>query len=68
MPSSKYKFSEPISYDHVITDANGAGKIGELRIKPSSILWKSKGSHKYHSKSLDDFVAWIQANGNEVDK
>ena len=68
MPTSKYKFSEPICYDHVIMDANGGGKIGELRIKPSSILWKEKGAHKYRSASLDDFAAWIHRNGNEVDK
>lgn len=49
-------------------DANGGGKIGELRIKPSSILWKAKGARRYHSIPLDDFADWIRANGKEVDK
>jgi len=68
MPASKYKFDSPASYDHEISDANGRGKIGELRVKPSSILWKSKGQHQYKSVRLDDFIAWIEENGKSVGK
>jgi hypothetical protein len=66
MPASKYEFNKPVSHDHEIWGINGAGKIGELRIKPSSILWKSKGQQKYKSIPLDDFIAWIEKEGNPV--
>jgi hypothetical protein len=66
MPTSKYKFLEPGSYDHEIGEANGSGKVGELRLKPSSILWKPKGKQKYFSISIDQFAVWIEANGNQV--
>jgi len=68
MPASTNKFVQPTSYDHVIADDLTDTKIGELRVKPSSILWKPKGSHKYHSVSLGDFIAWITANGALVAK
>ena len=69
MPASKYEFLEPESYDHKIGDAAACGgKIGELRIKPSSILWKPKGKHQFFSAPLDKFRKWIEANGKLVDK
>lgn len=68
MPASKNKFLAPSSYDHEIGDADDGTKVGELRIKPSSILWKGKGEHKYRSVSLDDFVAWITTAGTLVKK
>jgi hypothetical protein len=33
--------------------------IGHLRIKPSSIMWKPTGAHKYHRVSLQKFTDWI---------
>ncbi len=68
MPASKYKFLDPSSFDHAIGDADDGSKIGELRVKPSSVLWKGKGQHQYHSVSLDDFITWITQNGKLVDK
>ena len=68
MPASKYQFNSPTSYDHEISDANGGGKIGELRLKPSSILWKSKGKQQYRSIPLDDFILWIEEKGKLVAK
>lgn len=62
MPASTNEFNRPDSYDHEIWRVNG-GKIGEYRIKPSSILWKSKGQQKYKSVPLDDFIAWIEKEG-----
>jgi len=59
MPGSKNTFSEPESYDHAIKDKDTGQKIGELRIKPSSILWKPKGAHKYFTAPLDDFAGWM---------
>ena len=59
MPGSVNKFLEPDSYDHVIGDADTGNKVGELRVKPSSILWKPKGAQKWHSASLDEFADWM---------
>jgi hypothetical protein len=66
MPPSKYKFLEPVSYDHLIGESPSGGKIGEIRIKPSSLLWKPKGQQKYYSASLDDFAEWIVKFGKQV--
>lgn len=66
MPGAKYKFVTPVSYDHEIHNADGKGKIGELRIKPSSILWKSKGQQKYRAVPLDDFIKWIEEIGKQA--
>ena len=66
MPSSKYKFVENEAYDHRI--GGDAGIIGTLRVKPSSILWKPKGSHQFFSISLDDFCDWIKTKGKPVEK
>jgi hypothetical protein len=68
LPASKNKFIAAGSYDFEIADANGAGKIGELRLKPSSILWKPKSQRKYLSISLEEFVDWIKQNGKTVDR
>ena len=59
MPASVNKFAAPDHYEHEFEDAANGGKVGTLRIKPSSILWKPKGAHKFHSVSLDDFVGWM---------
>ena len=68
MPKSKNRFVQPMSYDFVIEAADGSRKIGELRIKPSSILWKPKSAQQYRSVTLEDFELWIVAQGKLVDK
>ncbi len=68
MPASKYEFKAQTACDHEIQAPDGGGKIGELRVKPSSILWKSKGQQDYRSISLDDFIKWIEAEGKLVSK
>jgi hypothetical protein len=60
MPSSVNVFGEPESYDHFIYEKESQNKVGELRVKPSSILWKPKGAHKYFSAPLDDFIEWMK--------
>lgn len=60
MPGSVNAFGEPESYNHTIYEKATGKKIGELRVKPSSILWKPKGAHKYFSVTLDDFAAWMK--------
>ncbi len=68
MPASIYKFSAPKSYDHDFVDAETGEKIGELRLKPSSILWKPKSAHEYYSATLDEFTAWIKVKNHKVAK
>ena len=68
MPASKNKFVAAESYDFQIADANGAGIIGKLRVKPSSILWKPKGEHKFFSIPLGSFAKWIKRKGKPVVK
>jgi hypothetical protein len=59
MPGSVNAFGAPESYDHTIYDKATGKKVGELRIKPSSILWKPKGAHKYFTVPLGDFAGWM---------
>jgi hypothetical protein len=68
MPASINKFVEQNAQDIAIADKNTGQKIGELRIKPSSILWKGRGARQYQSVTLDAFIAWITANGKAADK
>jgi len=68
MPKSTNKFVAAESYDYEIADANGGGKIGELRLKPSSLLWKPKGAHQYYSVSLSDFAEWAESKNHKVNK
>jgi hypothetical protein len=67
MPGSKYKFVENEAIDLKI-GSDDDGIIGVLRVKPSSVLWKPKGSQKFLSVPLDDFRTWIKANGKPVNK
>ena len=60
MPGSTNAFDAPESYDHTIYKKEPWGKLGELRIKPSSILWKPKGAQKYFSATLEEFAEWIK--------
>jgi hypothetical protein len=60
MPSSVNVFGEPESYDILIYEKDSKNKVGEFRVKPSSILWKPRGAHKYFSASLDEFIEWMK--------
>jgi hypothetical protein len=59
MPASINKFREPDYYEHRFEEHNNGNKVGTLRVKPSSILWKPKGAHQFHSVSLADFEQWM---------
>ena len=60
MPASVNKFSEPDHYDHDFANVDDGTKVGTLRVKPSSILWKPKSAHQFHSASLEEFQEWIK--------
>lgn len=62
MPAYNNEFARPDHYDHdIVKGATGKNKVGTLRVKPVSILWKPSGERKFHCVSLDDFVSWITA-------
>jgi hypothetical protein len=60
------EFKRPEFYDHVIV--NEHGKVGEIRIKPSGILWSPKGSHQWYRVDLKTFADWMEQNGTEQKK
>jgi hypothetical protein len=57
---SKYKnrFASPNFIQETITGKKGK-KIGVIRIKPSSVLWKPSGERQFYSVTLERFAAWI---------
>jgi len=59
MPASVNKFVEPDHHEHEIADAATGNKVGTLRVKPSSILWKPKGAHQFYSASMAEFQEWM---------
>lgn len=65
MPDYKNSFRAPAYSEETIVDENGT-LIGTIRLKPSSVLWKSKGAQKFHAARLVDFIVWIENNGNKV--
>ncbi len=63
-----YEFARP-SYEQVTIKEKGTNKkIGEIKIKPSSVLWRSgnKGSYLYYNVSMDDFIGWITTKGRRT--
>jgi len=58
MPKYKNAFRSPDFVEETIEDENG-DVLGSVRVKPSSILWKPKGKHKYRAVPLDRFIEWI---------
>jgi len=53
--------------DHEILDESGA-KVGDVRVKPSGILWSPKGKHTWYRVSLDDFAAFMERRGTQQKK
>lgn len=58
MPKYNNQFQEPGHYQHVIVDRHGT-KIGTLRVKPGSLLWKPAGKQKFYAVPLGEFAKWI---------
>ncbi len=58
MPAYKYKFKSLEYFEETILDDKN-DTIGTVRIKPSGILWKPKGQHKYYAVTLEQFKEWI---------
>lgn len=57
------QFKVPNYQDFEIYD--GDKKIGDVRVKPSGILWSPAGKHSWYRVSIDDFAAFAVKNGTE---
>ena len=53
--------------DHEIVDDTGA-KVGDIRVKPSGILWSPKGSHDWYGIDLKAFAELMEKNGKRQKK
>jgi hypothetical protein len=60
MPEYRNHIKSPAFIEATICDDNNS-PIGTIRIKPSSILWKSKGKKKYKMVPLSSFIKWINS-------
>jgi hypothetical protein len=58
MPKSKNKFAGPNFFEETILDKEG-NKIGDIRIKPASVLWKPSGDRQFYCVPLSSFTRWI---------
>jgi hypothetical protein len=62
MPNYTNEFQRPDHYEHeILCDGK---KLGTLRVKPVSILWKPAGKRKFFAVSLEDFTKWITGQGS----
>jgi len=48
--------------DFEILDDNN-NKVGEIRVKPSGILWAPQGAHKWYGVDLKKFADFMAQNG-----
>jgi hypothetical protein len=60
MPNHKNSFTSPDFVEETVVDETGA-KLGTIRIRPSSVLWKPVNKRKFYSVSLKAFTTWITA-------
>lgn len=58
MSDYTHSFKSPAFIEQVVLDYKGK-KLGTLRVKPSSILWKPVGKQKFFRVPFSDFTAWI---------
>jgi len=58
VPKYLNKFKTPDHVEETIVNEIGA-TVGTIRVKPSSLLWKPTGQHKFYAVSLDRFTSWI---------
>jgi len=54
----KNQFAGPNFVEEVILKQDDS-RIGLIRIKPSSVLWKPRGQTQFYCVTLDDFIDWI---------
>ena len=59
---SKNNFRPEKFYDFEIVNAENR-IIGKIRVKPSGILWKSKGSRDWLGVDLETFATFMKKSG-----
>ncbi len=59
---SKNNFRPEKFYDFEIVDEKSR-VVGKIRIKPSGILWKSKGSRDWLGVDLESFATFMNDKG-----
>lgn len=64
---AKNSFRSQKFYDLEIVSEAGE-VVGNVRVKPSGILWAPKGSHSWYRVSLADFEKFALANGKKQKK
>ena len=64
---SKNNFRPGKFYDFEIVNEKSR-VIGKIRIKPSGILWKSKGSRNWLGVDLESFASFMTKNGTRQKK
>lgn len=58
MAGYRNSFRAPAYQDHSFVDDEGV-LIGILRVKPSGLLWRANGKHRFRRVTLNQFTAWI---------
>ena len=53
--------------DFEIVDGNG-NKVGEIRVKPSGVLWARKGTHNWLGVDLNTFADFMEQKGKKQKK
>lgn len=61
-------FKRQDAVDLEILNSEKGSKKGELRIKPSAILWKSPKAQKYFRIKIDDFIKYVESLDDKVTK
>jgi hypothetical protein len=61
------RFARPNFVEETITGQRGE-KIGVIRIKPSSVLWKPSGERQFYSITIDHFEKWITSKRTDAER
>jgi hypothetical protein len=68
MPAYNNKFRSSEYHEETIVSEQDGTVVGTIRIKPSSVLWKPSGAHKFYSVSLAKFGEWITHDDTKARK
>jgi len=60
---AKKEFQRAVSEDFKVIE--GGKVVGQLRVKPSGVLWKAKGKQKWKGVSVEAFAAFAEENGKD---
>ncbi len=52
-------FRSPSYTEYTILRSSDETVVGTIRIKPTTVMWKSKGGKLFYAVGLEQFAAWI---------